>query len=97
MYTQDTDSSVREATATAFGLIAANLEASQSSFCTGDTSSNPVLRAIFESLGAQQKEVDLAASQALSKVCGWWIRCDFLLAYLLDCLTWIRMLQMMSA
>ncbi|KAK9860343.1 hypothetical protein WJX84_009795, partial [Apatococcus fuscideae] len=65
---KDTDSSVREATATAFGLIAANLEASQSSFCTGDTSSNPVLRAIFESLGAQQKEVDLAASQALSKV-----------------------------
>ncbi len=64
---QDTDTSVREATANAFGLIAANLAAEKSTFCTGDTSSNPVLRAIFESLGAQQKEVNLAASQALAK------------------------------
>ena len=64
---QDTDTSVREATANAFGLLSANLAAENSSFSTGDTTSNPVLRAIFESLGAQQKEVNLSASQALLK------------------------------
>ncbi|KAK9838021.1 hypothetical protein WJX74_009868 [Apatococcus lobatus] len=65
---KDTDTSVREVTANAFGLIASHLAAIQSPSSTGDTSSNPVLRAIFESLGAREKEVNMSASQALARV-----------------------------
>ncbi|KAK9816903.1 hypothetical protein WJX72_006945 [[Myrmecia] bisecta] len=64
---KDPDSSVREAAGDALGMLAENLARIKSSFASGDTATNPLLRVLFEALAEQAKEGQAAASYALSR------------------------------
>ena len=54
---QDPDSSVRETSADALGQIAENLYKQQNVLLPGETASNPVLRAAFDTMLEHKKEL----------------------------------------
>lgn len=65
---QDPDSSVRETAADALGQIAEHLYKQQNVLLPGDTASNPVLRAAFDTMLEHKKEMQQAGAYALSQV-----------------------------
>lgn len=65
---QDPDSGVRETAADALGRIAEHLYKQQKLLLPGDTASNLVLKAAFDTMLEHQKEMQQAGAHALSQV-----------------------------
>lgn len=64
---QDPDSSVRETAADALGQIAEHLYKQHNLLLPGETASNPVLRAAFDTMLEHKKEMQQAGAHALSQ------------------------------
>lgn len=64
---QDPDSSVRETAADALGQVAEHLYKQQNVLLPGDTASNLVLRAAFDTMLEHKKELQQAGAHALSQ------------------------------
>lgn len=64
---QDPDSSVRETAADALGQIAEHLYKQQNLLLPGETASNPVLRAAFDTMLEHKREMQQAGAHALSQ------------------------------
>ena len=65
---QDPDSSVRETAADAIGRIAEHLYKQQNVLLPGESASNPVLKAAFDTMLERKKEMQQAGACALSQV-----------------------------
>lgn len=65
---QDPDSSVRDTAADALGRIAEHLYKQQDVLLPGETASNPVLKAAFDTMLEHKKEMQHAGTSALSQV-----------------------------
>lgn len=65
---QDPDSSVRDTAADALGRTAEYLYKQQDVLLPGETGSNPVLKAAFDTMLEHKKEMQQAGTSALSQV-----------------------------
>lgn len=65
---QDPDSSVRDTAADALGRIAEHLYRQQDVLLPGETASNPVLKAAFDTMLEHKREMQQAGTSALSQV-----------------------------
>ena len=67
-YLQDPDKTVRESAGDALGHIAEHLFCQASVLTVGDSAQNPMLKAAFEVMLEQKKELQQAGAYAFSKV-----------------------------